>query len=91
MVTDCRENLELTLGKFTKQIRKLEGSFIKVGNLSLRIHQYGVFDLCALTAFWANKTTVQHSLMPGQTADLTTLETTKVTLIHQSSVTKSVS
>ena len=47
---------------------------------------------CAhLTAFWANKTTVQHSLMPGQTADLTTLETTKVTLIHQSNVTKSIS
>ena len=46
--TDCRENLALTLGKFTEQIRKLEGSLIKVGEKTLKIHQYGVFDLCAL-------------------------------------------
>ena len=46
--TDTRVNLEVTLGKLTEQIKKLEGEIILVDGRQLKIHQYGVFDLSAL-------------------------------------------
>ena len=46
--TDCRENLEVTLGKLTQQIRDLEGTKITVKGICLKIKLFGVFDLCAL-------------------------------------------
>ena len=46
--TDTRPNLEVTLGKLTPQIKKLEGEIIIVGGRRLKIHQVGVFDLSAL-------------------------------------------
>ena len=45
---DTRPNLEVTLGKLTTQIKKLEGEEIIVDGRRLKIHQYGVFDLSAL-------------------------------------------
>jgi len=46
--TDVRANLEVTLGKLTKQFKELEESEIVVVGKTLKISQYGVFDLCAL-------------------------------------------
>ena len=48
--TDCRENLTLTLGKLTPQIRQLEGAPVNVKGRQLKIKIYAVFDLCALNA-----------------------------------------
>ena len=46
--TDTRPNLEVTLGKLTSQIKKLEGEIINVDGRNLKIHQFGIFDLSAL-------------------------------------------
>ena len=46
--TDVRDNLEVTLGKLSKQIKDLEGATINVDGKELKIMQFGVFDLCAL-------------------------------------------
>ena len=46
--TDVRANLEVTLGKLTKQFKELEESEIVVDGKTLKISKYGVFDLCAL-------------------------------------------
>ena len=46
--TDCRENLEVTIGKLTPMFRAIEGAIIHVEGKQLKITQYGVFDLCAL-------------------------------------------
>ena len=46
--SDCRDNLEMTLGEFTETIRKLEGEKIQIGHLKVEINQYGLFDLAAL-------------------------------------------
>ena len=48
--TDCRENLTITLGKLTPQIRQLEGASVNIKGRQLRIKVYAVFDLCALNA-----------------------------------------
>ena len=46
--TDVRENLEVTLGRLSKQISDLEGDTIAVDGKTLKLKQFGVFDLCAL-------------------------------------------
>ena len=46
--TDTRPNLEVTLGKLTSQIKKLEGEIINVDGRNLKIHQFGIFYLSAL-------------------------------------------
>ena len=48
--TDVRANLEVTLGRLTKQIKELEGASINIEGKNLKIKQFGVFDLCALNA-----------------------------------------
>ena len=48
--TDCRENLEVTLGKLTPQFKQIEGELIVVDGRRLKIHQFGLFDLAALNA-----------------------------------------
>ena len=48
--TDVRPNLEVTLGRLTKQFSDLDGSKIDLNGKSLTIKQFGVFDLCALNA-----------------------------------------
>ena len=46
--TDVRANLEVTLGRLTKQIKELEGATINIEGKELKLEQFGVFDLCAL-------------------------------------------
>ena len=46
--TDARENLEVTLGRLSKQISDLEGDTVVVDGKTLKLKQFGVFDLCAL-------------------------------------------
>ena len=46
--TDVRANLEVTLGRLTKQIKDLEGAIINMEGKKLKLKQFGVFDLCAL-------------------------------------------
>ena len=46
--TDVRANLEVTLGKLSRQIKELEGATINVDGKELKLLQFGVFDLCAL-------------------------------------------
>jgi len=46
--TDIRQNLENTLGKLTNQFKNLEGAKISINGKTLKITQFGVFDLCAL-------------------------------------------
>ena len=48
--TDCRENLEVTLGKLTPQFKQIEGELIVVDGRRLKIHHFGLFDLAALKA-----------------------------------------
>ena len=43
-----RENLEVTLGRLSKQISDLEGDTVVVDGKTLKLKQFGVFDLCAL-------------------------------------------
>ena len=42
------ENLEITLGSMSEQIKHLEGSIINIDGKQLKIKMFGVFDLCAL-------------------------------------------
>ena len=46
--TDVRANLEVTLGRLTKQIKELEGATINIEDKTLKLKQFRVFDLCAL-------------------------------------------
>ena len=46
--SDVRDNLEVTLGRLSKQIKDLEGETINVDGKLLKLKQFGVFDLCAL-------------------------------------------
>ena len=46
--SDVRANLEVTLGRLSKQIKELEGETINVEGKALKLKQFGVFDLCAL-------------------------------------------
>ena len=46
--TDVRANLEVTLGRLSKQIKELEGAIIDIEGKELKLKQFGVFDLCAL-------------------------------------------
>ena len=46
--TDVRANLEVTLGRLTKQIKELEGATINIEDKTLKLKQFGAFDLCAL-------------------------------------------
>ena len=46
--TYVRSNLEVTLGRLTRQFIELEGATILVDGKTLKITQFGVFDLCAL-------------------------------------------
>ena len=48
--SDSRKNLELTFGRFTEDIRNLEGREVVVKNEVLKIKLYGLFDLCALNS-----------------------------------------
>lgn len=41
--TDCRENLEVTLGKLTPQFKQIEGELIVVDGRRLKIHQFRLF------------------------------------------------
>ena len=43
--TDCRENLEVTLGKLTPQFKQIEGKLIVVGGRRLKIHQFGLWQM----------------------------------------------
>ena len=48
--TDVRQNLEITLGGLTEQIRNLDKATVNIDGKSLEIKLYGLFDLCALNA-----------------------------------------
>ena len=47
-VSDSRKNLEMTFGRFTKDIRNLEGKEVMIKEKVLNFKLYGLFDLCAL-------------------------------------------
>ena len=46
--TDVRANLEVTLGRLSKQIKELEGAIIDLEGKELKLKQFGVFELCTL-------------------------------------------
>ena len=46
--SDDRKNMEMTLGHFTEQFRRLEGAEVEVNGKQVKIMQFGLFDLCAL-------------------------------------------
>ena len=46
--SDCRANLEMTLGEFTDSVREMEGKSVIINNVKVEIRQYGVFDLAAV-------------------------------------------
>ena len=48
--TDVRENLEITIGTMSEQIKDLEGSIIEINGKKLVVKVFGVFDLCALNS-----------------------------------------
>ena len=48
--SDARQNLEQTIGKFTEEIRNIEGKEVEVGNKKLKVKVFGLFDLSALNA-----------------------------------------
>ena len=49
-VSDSRKNLEMTFGRFTKDIRNLEGKEVMIKEKVLKFKLYGLFDLCALNS-----------------------------------------
>jgi hypothetical protein len=46
--SDCRANLEMTLGEFTQVVREMEGKTVLINNMQVQIKLYGLFDLAAL-------------------------------------------
>ena len=46
--TDCRENLQKTLGQLTPQIRDLEGKKLIINGKEVRLKIFCLLDLCAL-------------------------------------------
>ena len=46
--TDIRQNLEISLGGLTEQIRNLDKATVNINGKELKIKLYGLFDLCAL-------------------------------------------
>ena len=46
--SDCRANLEMTLGEFTEDIREMENKAVLINNENVIIKQFGLFDLAAL-------------------------------------------
>ena len=46
--SDSRQNLEITLGTYTKEIRNMEGKEITLGSEQVKIKLFSLFDLCAL-------------------------------------------
>ena len=46
--SDCRANLEMTLGEFTEAIKEIEGKGVHINNEEVFIKQFGLFDLAAL-------------------------------------------
>ena len=43
--SDSRQNLEITLGTYTKEIRNMEGKEITLGSEQVKIKLFGLFDL----------------------------------------------
>ena len=80
--TYVRSNLEVTLGRLTRQFIELEGATILVDGKTLKITQFGVFDLCALNCIIGKQTIPQHILVLGQTAQLSILEHTVEKFTH---------
>ena len=48
--SDSRQNLELTLGKYTEAIRDMEGKAITIGDIVVKIKLHALFDLSALNS-----------------------------------------
>ena len=46
--SDARKNMEMTVGKYSEQIRNLEGKEVSINGETVKIKMYGLFDLCAL-------------------------------------------
>ena len=46
--SDCRKNLEMTIGAYTEAIKSFDGSIIDIDGLQVEINFYGLFDLAAL-------------------------------------------
>ena len=42
--SDCRANLEMTLGEFTEDIREMENKAVLINNENVIIKQFGLFD-----------------------------------------------
>ena len=63
--TDTRPNLEVTLGKLTSQIKKLEGEIIIVDGRRLKIISLVFLTFRLTTQSLENKGILPHSLMRG--------------------------
>ena len=48
--SDSRQNLELTLGKYTEAIRDMEGKAVTIGDIVVKIKLHALFDLSALNS-----------------------------------------
>ena len=46
--SDARKNMEMTVGKYSEQIRNLEGKEVSINGEIVKIKMYALFDLCAL-------------------------------------------
>ena len=46
--SDTRMNMEITLGKYSEEIRDLEGKEVMINEKVVKIKLYALFDLCAL-------------------------------------------
>ena len=46
--SDTRKNMEITLGKYSEEIRDLEGKEVIINDKIVKIKLFGLFDLCAL-------------------------------------------
>ena len=46
--SDCRKNMELTMGTFTEDVKNIEGKEIEIGGKLVKMKIYGLLDLCAL-------------------------------------------
>ena len=66
--SDSRKNLEITFGRFTEEIRNLEGKEIMIKDKVVKLKLYGLFDLCRsalLIASLESKITVQLTHVRG--------------------------
>ena len=46
--SDQRKNMEMTIGKYSEEIRNLEGKELKIKEEKVKVVLFGLFDLCAL-------------------------------------------